>query len=182
MHSSLRLHCQARCDHHPCRQCSLCGLKMEAVTHALRWIASRGNSQTTNVTILTDLMRLLQTVNKWMYCPGHTEVNGNDRAERLACKATLTSGLRLGRSEVLRSLRLYLRAQSQRHHTNDPLEERGVERGSARRSSLKGRETAIVNQTIIGTVSKATLWKLLRDGVERIMCFSERMDYPHGLN
>ena len=32
------------------------------------------------------------------------------------------------------------------------LEERGVERGSARRSSLRGRERAIVSQTNTGTV------------------------------
>ena len=43
------------------------------------------------------------------------------------------------------------------HCHYDHLEERGMERGSARRSSLKGRETAIVSQTNIGTVSKATL-------------------------
>ena len=91
---------------------------------------------------------------------GLAGVNENDRADRLACKATLTSGMFLGRSEVLRSLRHYLRAQSQGHHTIDRLEERGVERGSARRSSLKGRERVIVNQTNIGTVSKATLGKL----------------------
>ena len=54
------------------------------------------------------------------------------------------------------------------HHAIDHLEETGVERGSARRSSLKGREGAIVSQTNIRTVSKATLGKLLRDGVERI--------------
>ena len=42
---------------------------------------------------------------------------------------------------------------------------------SARRSSLKGRERAIVNQVNIGTVSKATLGKLLRHGVERIWTF-----------
>ena len=89
-------------------------------------------------------------------------MKGNDRADRLAGKATLTSVLLLGRSEVLRSLRHYLRAQSQ--------EERGVERGSARRSSLKGRERAIVNQTNI-TVSKATMGKLLRDEMERIWAF-----------
>ena len=94
-----------------------------------------------------------------------TWVKGNDRADRLAGKATLTSGSLLGRSQVLRSLRHYLRAQSQGHHTIDRLEERGVEKGSARRSSLKGRERAIVSQTNIGTVSKATLGKLLRDGV-----------------
>ena len=70
----------------------------------------------------------------------------------------------------------YQRAQSQGHHTIDRLEEKGVERRSARRSSLKGRERAIVSQTNTGTVSQATLGKLLRDGVERvIMGFSERV-------
>ena len=43
---------------------------------------------------------------------------------RLAAgKATLTSGLLLGRFEMLRSLRHYLRAQNQGHHTIDRLEE-----------------------------------------------------------
>ena len=39
---------------------------------------------------------------------------------------------------MLMSLRHYLRAQSQGHDTIDRLEERGVERESAKRSSLKG--------------------------------------------
>ena len=73
------------------------------------------------------------------------------------------SGLLLGRSEVVRSLRHYMRAQSQEHHTIDHLEERGMERGNARQSSLTGQEKAIVNLTNIGTVSKAVLGKLLRD-------------------
>ena len=111
----------------------------------------------------------------WVYCPGHAGVKGNDRADRLAGKATLTSGLLVGRSEVLRSLRRSLRAQSQGHHTIDRLEERGVERGSARRYSLKGRERAIVSQTNIGTVSKATLGKLLKCRLSQ-MDFSERID------
>ena len=68
---------------------------------------------------------------------------------------------------VLKSLRHYMRAQSQRHRTTDRLEER-CWRGSARRSSLEGRQRDIVSQTNTGTVSKATLGKLLRDGVERI--------------
>ena len=109
----------------------------------------------------------------WVYCLGHAGVKGNNRADRLAGKVTITSGLLLGRYEVLRSLRHYLRVQSQGHHTTDRLEERGVERGSARRSSLKGRERAIINQTNIGTVSKAALGKLLR---ETHMGFSERID------
>ena len=71
----------------------------------------------------------------WVYCPGQAGMKGNDQADRLAGKASLTSGLRLGRSKVLRSLRQYLRTQSQGHHNIDRLEERSVEGGSARRSS-----------------------------------------------
>ena len=102
-----------------------------------------------------------------VYCPGHVRVKGNDRADRLAGTATLTSGLLLEKSEVLRSLRHYLQAQSQGHHTIDLLEERGIERGSTRQSSLKGQERAIVNLMKIGTVSKATLGNILRDTVVR---------------
>ena len=146
-------------------------MEVEAVTHPLCWFASRGDSQTTHAILLTDSMSLVQKMKSgmgspdrkplqkvlWVYCPGHGRVKGNDQADRLAGKANLTSGLLLGRSEVLRSLRHYLRAQSQGHHSIDRLEERGVERGSARRSSVKGREKAIVSQTNIGTVSMATL-------------------------
>ena len=46
----------------------------------------------------------------WVYCPGHAGVKGNDRADRLAEKANITGGLRLGRPEVVRSLGHYLRA------------------------------------------------------------------------
>ena len=54
------------------------------------------------------------------------------------------------------------------------LEERGVERGSTRWSSLKGWKRATVNQTNIRTVSKVLLGKLLRDGVDT--GFSECID------
>ena len=56
------------------------------------------------------------------------------------------------------------------HHRSPGGERRG--RRLPRRSSLKGREKAIVNQTNIETVSKATSGKLLRDGVERIWGFA----------
>ena len=84
-----------------------------------------------NVSLVDILLRKLQ----WVYCPGHTGVKGNDRADTQAGKATLTSVLLLGSSEVLRILRHCKRAQSRGHHTIDRLDERGVERGSARRSS-----------------------------------------------
>lgn len=52
--------------------------------------------------------------------------------------------------------------------TRERLEERGVGRGSSRRSSLEKRESVIVSQTNIRTDSKATLRKLLRDRVVRM--------------
>ena len=108
-----------------------------------------------------------------MYCPGHAEVKENDRAG----KATLAGSLLLGRSEVLKSLRHYLRVQSQGHHTIDRPEERVVERGSDRRSSWRVRYRAIDSRTNTETVSKATFWKLLRDEVERIIIgISEHID------
>ena len=68
-------------------------------------------------------------------------------------------------------------ATKPRTSRNDRLEEKGVERGSARRSSLKGRERDIVNQTNIRTVSKATLGKTSeRRGGAHIMGFPERVD------
>ena len=96
--------------------------------------------------VLTDSMSLLQKVKTgkgspgWnvlmvekcvcVYCPGHAGVKGNDRADRLAGKATLTTGLCLGgRFEVLRSLRHYMRVQRQGHHTIDRLEERDIQSG-----------------------------------------------------
>ena len=62
----------------------------------------------------------------------------------------------------------------QGHYNIDRLEERGVERGSARRSSLKGRERFIINQTNTGLVSKATLGELQserRDGARNYGLF-----------
>ena len=52
-----------------------------------------------------------------MSCLGHAGVMGNDRIDRLAGKATITSGLRLRRSEVLG-------AQSEGHYSIDRLEQR----------------------------------------------------------
>ena len=55
---------------------------------------------------------------------------------------------------VLRSLRHYLWAQNQGHHTIDHQEERGMERGCSR---LKGQERAIIRQMNIGSIPKITL-------------------------
>ena len=101
-------------------------------SHALRWIASKGDSQTTDfkhwlttsffqgdagkrglecgAILLTHSVSLLQRVKSRMgnpdwyvsmfninleKLPRHAGVKGNDRADTLAAKATITSGLYL---------------------------------------------------------------------------------------
>ena len=76
---------------------------------------------------------------QWVYCPENDRADGLVCKARLVCKATLTNGLLLGRSEVLRRWRRYL--------------------------------WAVVNQTNSGTISTATLGKLIRDGVECTWAF-----------
>ena len=44
-------------------------MEVEAVTHALRWTASRGDGRTTYAIILTDSMSLLQKVKNGMGSP-----------------------------------------------------------------------------------------------------------------
>ena len=94
-------------------------MEAEAVTHAIQWLASQRDAQITHAIILTDSMNLLQKVESgmgcpdwhtamhslllqrllWSYCPGHAGVSGNERADRLASTAEITSGLQLGRAE-----------------------------------------------------------------------------------
>ena len=109
------------------------------------------------------LQRLL-----WIYCPGRAGVSGNERADRLASTADITPGLQLDRAEVIRGLRNFLNMDRAEHHSIGRLKEREVEKGSGRHSTLQGRERSVFNQANVGTVSRATLGRLLRDGAERV--------------
>ena len=75
----------------------------------------------------------------------------------------------------LAGLRNFLNTDKSEHHSIDHLKERGAEKGSGRYSTLQGPEQSVFNQANIGTVSRATLGRLLRDGAER-MSLSERYD------
>ena len=117
-------------------------MEVEAVTHAILWLASQRDAQITHAIILTDSMNLLQKVKSgmgcpdwhtamhslrlqrllWIYCPGHAGVSGNERADRLASTAHITCGLQLGRAEMLRGLRNFLNMDRPEHHSIDRLE------------------------------------------------------------
>ena len=129
-------------------------MEVEAVTHAIQWLASQRDARITHVVVLTDSMKLLQKMESgmgcpdwhtamhslrlqrllWIYCPGHAGVSGNERADRLASTADITSGLQLGRAEVLRGLRNFLNTGKPEHHSIDRPE--GKRSGERKRSTF----------------------------------------------
>ena len=160
-------------------------MEVEAVTHAFHWFAPRQSDHTCHHPHRFNELAATKS-EMWNGKPSLECVNGRypppktpvgvlpwtcrcdaKLPDRLVGKANIASGLHLGRSEVLRSLRHYMRAQNQGHHTIDHPEEKGVERGSARRSSW----IFIVNQNEHLNLLKAKLAKIVTDGMERICAF-----------
>ena len=149
-------------------------MEVEVVTHAIQWLASQYDAQTTHAIILTDSKNLLQKVEPgmgcpdwhmamqclrrqrclWIYCPGHDRDCRNEWEDRLASTVDMTSGLQLGRAEVLKGLRNFLNMDRPDHNNIDCLKERGVKKGSNWYSTLWGWGQSEFNQTNIGTVSK----------------------------
>ena len=181
-------------------------MKVEAVTLAIQWLTSQQDTQITHSIILTDSMNLLQMVKSgmgcpnwytamhslrlqrllWIYWPQHAGVSGNWQADRLASTADITSALQVGREEVHRGLRNFLNRDrpEAEHHTPDCLKWREeVWRASERKrpTFLPPRSETISVRPNIGTVSTATLGKLLREregggGAGACMGLSERYD------
>ena len=83
----------------------------------------------------------------------------------------ITSGLQLGRAEVLRGLTNFLNMDRPQHHCINHLKERGVEKGSSRHFTIQGQKRSVFNQTNIGMVLRATLGRLLRDRVDHVRAF-----------
>ena len=109
--------------------------------------------------------------------PWTCRIEGNDRADKLTGKATVTCGLHLGSVEELETLRADTKPRTTPLTPSIAWRRKAawIEE-AARRSSFKGRKRAVVNQNI-GTVLKVTMGKrqvLRRDrgAVERIMGFS----------
>ena len=167
------IYCQARCDSHSWRQYSLYGLTFQldnggGRSHPhppqdclKRWQSdhtchhphrfSTSEFATKSVKLVWDAqtgMCQWSTLILWVYRPGHAGV----KTEQTDWQAKQPSQVARG-SEDLKCLGAWWDTTCvQWHRTIDRLEERGVERGSARRSSLKGQKRALVNQMNTGTV------------------------------
>ena len=80
-------------------------------------------------------MRMLEMTERLLiFCFDHTGFRGNERADRQASMAGLTTGLQPAKAEVLRGLRNFLKTDRQQQYNIDRLKEKGVEKVHGRRS------------------------------------------------
>ena len=150
-------HCQARCDHHSWRQCSLYSLNLQldnggGSSHPclIAWIALRVDSQTTHNSIPTYSLSLPQKVKceaqtgtcQWWIstlknscgCTALDMPEWKEMTEHVCCgQSNHWKWLASQKSEVFRSVKHYLQAQCQGHQTIGHPEERC---GKRKRSTI----------------------------------------------
>ena len=159
---------------------SMC-MEVKAISEMLEWVKRQA---ITRVVCLTDSMSTLAKVLKgllhadwitsirqsnlqcvrWIFCPGHAGVRGNERADALAGEATNESTLTLDPPTVLALVSEHINlTRVDTDFTTHCLKESGVPRGAGRKCNLRGQARRISNQLLTGTVSPSTLsWLLQR--------------------
>ena len=158
-------------------------MEVMAVTRAISWL----ETQTFNhACFLSDSMSMLKKIEKgwvrrqWLeslkcltlskvsfiFVPGHAGVIGNERADRLACMATVESGQAMDCSDILNALKEAGRANESRDENGSAtmirLHELQVRSGEAKQEQYAGSQRRIVNQHRTGVVSRYTLRDILR--------------------
>ena len=99
----------------------------------------------------------LQSV-RWIFCPGHSGVRGNERADALADLAVNQSTLTLDPATVLSLVCEHLDTQREdSSQTTINLKNCGFKRGAGRTSNLRGAIRRRTNQLLTGTISLDTL-------------------------
>ena len=170
------LHRQARFDYHPWRQCSLHGLNLHVFRGLPQEVTFRSHMPSSSQKVKSGMgnpdwnvsmvdIHLLKLL--WVYCPAcRSEGMGPSRqTDGQSNPNKWLASRKIWSAEKLETLPACTKPRTSHHWSSGGV--RSPKR-SAGQSSLKGRARAIVNQTNVGRVSKATLPKLLRDGVGRI--------------
>ena len=161
---------------------SMC-MEVKAITEMLEWVS---HQNITRIVCLTDSMSTLDKIKtgmlyadwvesinrsnlqcvRWIFCPGHSGVRGNERADALADQALNESALTLDPATVLSLVCDHLEAQREDTSlTTMTLKDNGFKRGASRTSDLRGASRRRTNQLLTGTISLDTLrWTLQRRG------------------
>ena len=129
----------------------------------VEWQLQNGNASMLDI----HLGRLL-----WLHHPGHAAVEENDRADIVARKTTITSGLRLGKSECWGARDTLLAGAKPRtlYHRSLEGEKRRKRKAFEDLPSKNEKKPSSIRSTL-ELFQRATPGKQLRSGLERIWAF-----------
>ena len=161
-------------------------MEIKAITEALLYLK---DSQHRKAVIVTDSMSTLQKVKKkllyadwissikgsqlqsivWLFCPGHSGVKGNERADTLAGTAAIDNNFTLDPPTVIAHVKEHLcsNRESSSSYTLQRLLEKLVKAGEGRSCSLRRVARRHNNQLLMETVSLSTLRSTLRSRGEQ---------------
>ena len=166
-------------------------MEIHAISQALLWLQ---NQPFAHAVMATDSMSTLEKVRcgqlyadwveplrnshlkklTWLFCPGHSGVRGNERADRLAGSAQPGEDrLILDPPAVIKSVKLHLQQQEStpNSYTLDMLQEKGVQRGAGCQKDLSGLARRVHNQMLFNTISLPTLrWTMERRAEQIWVC------------
>ena len=171
-------------------------MEVVAVTKAMAWMETQ-NAE--NVCILTDSMNMLRKVengwirNEWnnsvknsqikritfIYVPGHAGCRGNERADKLAEKASVTQcdGNGMDRADIVNAVKDIFRTEESKEEGNSysctRMKMMEVKKGSARLERLCGKQRRLMNQHRTGTISRYSLAEILEWRSEQTWDFPE---------
>ena len=162
-------------------------MEVKAATEALRFLSENRHRK---AVIVSDSMSMLQKVKKgllyadwvdlisqsqlqsvtWLFCPGHSGVQGNERADKLAGEAETGDKLTFDSPLVLSTVRDYLQSTRPEtsSHTMKILQEKNIKAGAGCQNMLRGVARRQHNQLLVETISMATLRSSLKMRGEQI--------------
>ena len=156
-------------------------MEVKAVTEALQFLATSAYKK---AVIVTDSMSTLQKIQKgmlysdwidlikrselqtitWLFCPGHSGVQGNERADELAGTAVVGDQMTLDSPLVLATVKndLCSKRPESTSYTLKLLHDKNIKAGEGRHCELRGVTRRQHNQLLMETVSLKTLRSTLK--------------------
>ena len=168
--------------------------EINAVTLALTWLK---DTEYSRVVFVSDSLSTLEKIRqgnlhadwtplinesrihriKWIYCPGHAGVIGNEAADKLAGNAQIDENIQaiFDGSSVESMVENELASKRDCHPSNSYtlqcLKEKGFKRGQGSKSELRGDTRRLNNQLLCETVSMRTLrWTVARRAEQTWAC------------
>ena len=156
-------------------------MEVKAITEALQFLVT---TTVKKAVIATDSMSTLQKIQTgmlyrdwinlikrselqtitWLFCPGHSGVQGNERADELAGSAVIGDQMTFDPPLVLATVKedLYSKRPESTSNTLQLLKEKNTKAGKGRHCELRGVARRQHNQLLMETISLKTLRSTLK--------------------